>query len=354
MTGPAPDVAAVRAAVRADLAPVLGAVPGAMVLVACSGGPDSLALAAAAAFVVPRLGGQVRAVVVDHCLQQGSDRVAAVAAERCRALGVPAEVVRVEVAGSGEGAARDARYAALEAAADAHGAVAVLLGHTMDDQAEAVLLALGRGSGARSLAGIPPVRGRFRRPLLGVRRSSTLGVCDALGLEPWHDPTNAPPHSNRRSAVRHDVLPALAAALGPGVVEALARTAAQLRADADVLEAAALALLAEARAEARVADGPADEPAAGPPRAPADGLDVRVLAAAPSALRTRAIRAALLGWGARAGSLAAVHVTAVDALVTDWHGQSRVSVPGVEVVRRCGRLMPSTVDDTGSRAGGRS
>lgn len=347
MTGPAPDVAAVRAAVRADLAPVLGATPGAMVLVACSGGPDSLALAAAAAFVVPRLGGQVRAVVVDHCLQPGSDRVAAVAAERCRALGVPAEVVRVAVVGSGEGAARDARYAALEAAADAHGAVAVLLGHTMDDQAEAVLLALGRGSGARSLAGIPPVRGRVRRPLLGVRRSATLGVCDALGLEPWHDPTNAPPHSNRRSAVRHDVLPALAAALGPGVVEALARTADQLRADAAVLDAAAQAVLAEAR---RPAPGTAADPAA----VDTAVLDTAVLAAAPAALRTRAIRAALLGWGARAGSLAAVHVAAVDALVTDWHGQSGVSVPGVEVVRRCGRLMPSTVDDTGSRAGGRS
>lgn len=335
MTGPHPAVAAARVAVRADLAPLLADRSGAVVVVACSGGPDSLALAAAAGFVVPRLAGRAVAVVVDHGLQPGSPDVAARAAEQCRTLGLGAEIVPVVVGGPGEGAARDARYAALDAAAERLDAVAVLLGHTLDDQAEAVLLALGRGSGARSLAGIPPVRGRFRRPLLGLRRATTLAACAALGLEPWHDPTNGPPHANRRSAIRHDVLPALTAALGPGVVEALARTADQLRDDAEVLEACAETL----RASATSPDG---------------SLDAAVLAAAPAALRTRALRAALLAWGAPAGSLAAVHVAAVDALVVDWHGQGGVAVPGVGVVRRCGRLIPSTVDDTGSRAGGRS
>jgi len=233
--GLSPVVASVRKAVRASLA---GLAPGELVLAACSGGPDSLALAAALAFVAPRAGLRAGAVTVDHGLQEGSaDRAAQVAAVLL-GLGLdPVRAVAVTVDGVGgpEAAARTARYAALESAAADLGAAAVLLGHTLDDQAETVLLGLARGSGARSLSGMAPRRGLFLRPLLGVRRQATTGACAALGLSPWADPHNA----DRRFArvrVRLDALPALEAALGPGVAEALARTADQLRDDAEVLE----------------------------------------------------------------------------------------------------------------------
>src|SRR5690625_3561874 len=182
MTGPHPAVAAVRNAVRAELADLPA---GSTVLVACSGGPDSLALAAGTGFVAPRMGLTAGAVVVDHGLQPGSAEVAARAAEQCRSLGLdPVHVVTLDLAdqvGPGpEAVARDARHAALTTQAEAVGAAAVLLGHTRDDQAETVLLRLARGSGARSLAGIPARRGLLRRPLLGLGRAQTEAVCAAL------------------------------------------------------------------------------------------------------------------------------------------------------------------------------
>jgi tRNA(Ile)-lysidine synthase len=320
VTGPDPAVAAVRTAVRAELQDLA---PGERVLVACSGGADSLALAAATSFVAPRLGLVASAVVVDHGLQPGSARVAARAAAACEDLGVPAEVVAVAVDGAGSGpeaAARDARYAALEAAAGRRAAVAVLLGHTRDDQAEQVLLGLARGSGARSLAGMPARRGPFRRPLLGLGRATTEAACAALGLTPWVDPANADP-AFARSRVRQRVVPVLEAELGPGVVAALARTADQLRADADALDALAGDLLRSATGDDA-------------------SLDVAVLAAAPAALRTRALRAWLVLGGSPAGSLSREHVLRCDALLLDWHGQGPLQLPGRVVVRRaCGRLF---------------
>ena len=323
MSGPAREVAAARTAVATALADLAD---GALVLVACSGGPDSLALAAATAFVAPRAGLRVGAVVVDHGLQPGSADVAASAAAACRDLGLdPVRVAAVTVGGDGgpEAAARDARYAALDAAAEELGAAAVLLGHTLDDQAETVLLGLARGSGGRSLAGMPATRGRLRRPFLGLRRADTLAVCDALGLAPWHDPTNEPPAAPRRSRVRATVLPVLEDVLGPGVAEALARTADQLREDADALDALADGLLAAARGE----DGT---------------LDAGRLAEAPAAVRRRALRAFAVAAGVPSGSLHRAHVLALDALVTDWHGQGPVDLPGrIGVLRDCGRLVPS-------------
>ncbi|MBO3100798.1 tRNA lysidine(34) synthetase TilS [Cellulomonas fengjieae] len=323
MTGPARPVAAVRSAVAAAVGDLQ---PGALVLVACSGGPDSLALAAGAAFVAERSARtgspwRARAVVVDHGLQGGSAHVADEAAAACRGLGLPADVVAVTVDGAGEAAARTARYAALERSADALGASAVLLGHTLDDQAETVLLGLARGSGARALAGMAPARGRFRRPLLGLRRTDTLGACAALGLTPWHDPTNDGTHADAalRSRVRTEVMPVLERVLGPGVAEALARSADQLRADADLLDVLAQDLLASARA--------------------ADGLDVDVLTAAAPALRTRALRSAAIAAGSPAGALGHAHVQALDALITRWHGQGPVALPGgIAAHRSCGRL----------------
>ena len=214
------------------------------ILVACSGGPDSLALAAVAAYFARRghVDGHpvaVGAVVVDHQLQPDSADVAARTAETLTELGLsPVHIRTVDVASSGAGpeaAARDARHAALEAAATEWGADAILLGHTLDDQAEQVLLGLARGSGTRSLAGMRPVRGRLLRPFLGLRRADTVEICRAEELEPWHDPSNADP-AFARSRTRVEVMPLLEEKLGPGVAESLARTAAILQLDADYLE----------------------------------------------------------------------------------------------------------------------
>jgi tRNA(Ile)-lysidine synthase len=214
------------------------------VLVACSGGPDSLALAAVAAYFARRghVDGHpvsVGALVVDHQLQPVSAEVAAATARVLQDLGLsPVAVRAVDVASTGmgpEAAARDARHAALEAAAEETGAGVILLGHTLDDQAEQVLLGLARGSGTRSLAGMRPARGRLLRPFLGLRRADTLEICEVEGLEPWHDPSNADP-AYARSRTRVEVLPLLEEKLGPGVAESLARTAAILQLDADYLE----------------------------------------------------------------------------------------------------------------------
>ncbi|HLS40437.1 MAG TPA: tRNA lysidine(34) synthetase TilS, partial [Ornithinicoccus sp.] len=252
MAGPAPEVAATRVAVRRALAAT--GLTGRRVLVACSGGADSLALAAATAFVVPRDGGTAGAVVVDHGLQAHSAQVAEAAASQCRSLGLePVEVVRVTVTSTGEGpesAAREHRLAALTDAAERLGAAGVLLGHTRDDQAEQVLLGLARGSGARSLAGIPPVRParagsavQLVRPFLALPRTTTEGTCRELGLQPWSDPHNTDEGFARVRARR--VLPVLERELGPGITAALARTADLLRDDADALDDAARAAYAQ-------------------------------------------------------------------------------------------------------------
>nr|WP_306632419.1 tRNA lysidine(34) synthetase TilS [Arthrobacter ulcerisalmonis] len=219
------------------------------VVVACSGGPDSLALAAVAAYFARRghVGGHpltVGAVVVDHQLQDGSGEIAARTAQVLAELGLsPVDIRTVTVAGAGmgpEAAAREARHAALEAAAADQGAEAILLGHTLDDQAEQVLLGLARGSGTRSLAGMRPARSGagnsvLLRPFLGLRTADTEEICAVEELDPWHDPTNADP-AFARSRARVQVLPHLEENLGPGVAESLARTAAILQLDADYLE----------------------------------------------------------------------------------------------------------------------
>jgi tRNA(Ile)-lysidine synthase len=329
VAGPHPAVAAIRLAVRGALA---GLPPGGLAVAACSGGADSLALAAALAFEGPRHGLRSGGVTIDHGLQPGSaeqaSRVTAMLAE----LGLdPVDAVRVTVAGPGgsnaypgpEGAARAARYAALDRIGrDPAGPepAAILLGHTLDDQAETVLLGLARGSGARALAGMAPASGRYLRPLLGIRRAQTRAACAALGLTPWEDPHNSDP-AYARVRVRRALLPALEEQLGPGVAEALARTAGQLRADADVLDELS------ATALERIADG---QP----------GLPAGALAAQPPAIRSRLLRRAALAAGSPAGALTQQHVTQMDALVTGWHGQRGVDLPGgVRCQRRYDRLL---------------
>ncbi|OJX97459.1 MAG: tRNA lysidine(34) synthetase TilS [Micrococcales bacterium 73-15] len=362
-----PDVARTRSAVRAWLDADPAHRDG-LALVACSGGPDSLALAAALAFETRDGGTPAGAVVVDHGLQDGSAGVAQEAAARCRALGLDPVVVRrvsVEVAGGPEGAARSARYAAIEAVAAELATpgrpVHVLLAHTADDQAETVLLRLARGSGARSLAGMPAARGVLVRPLLGLRRAELRRACVAQGIAWWDDPTNAADGPLRRAdggdppraAVRHRVLPALADALGADPVPALARTADLLARDADLLDALAADVLAGARASARAGAhrrAPTGAPAGsgGPGGLDADDLDVAVLAAAPAPLRLRALRSWLVAAGAPAGALGLAHVGGVDGLVTAWRGQRGVDVPGDLRVQRvagagegaCLRVVP--------------
>jgi tRNA(Ile)-lysidine synthase len=317
------DVLATRTAVAGSVDD-LGA--GSAVVVACSGGPDSLALAAATAWVGERQGLDARAVVVDHGLQWGSEAVALEAADACRALGLAAEVVRVEVGRDGgpEAAARNARYAALEHAAGSGGAGAVLLGHTLDDQAETVLLRLARGSGARSLSAMAASSGLWRRPFLGLPRASVHAaareVLEPLGRQPWADPHNDD-SDFARVRVRA-LLTGLGAGLGPGVVLGLARSAELLRDDADLLDS-----LAEGE-HARVVPADGDESA-----------DCGALAAMPAALRTRVIRLMCLRSGCPADALGVDHVRRIEAFVTDWKGQGEVALPGgVTATRAYGRL----------------
>ena len=250
MSGPDPAVAATRLAVRQHLADLPA---GATVLVACSGGTDSVALAAALAFEAERAGIRAGAVVVDHGLQPGSDDVAQSAAALCREMGLdPVEIVRADVRQTGAGLeadARAARYAAIEAVADRVHAAAILVGHTRDDQAEQVLLGLSRGSGARSLSGMPVRRDRYIRPLLALPRATTLAACAAYGIEPWDDPHNSDDSFRRVRARR--LLATLEAELGPGFAAALARSADLLREDADYLETLAI----RARAQLPAAGG---------------------------------------------------------------------------------------------------
>jgi tRNA(Ile)-lysidine synthase len=296
-----------------------------------------MALAAATSFEGAKAGWLVRAVVVDHALQTGSRELTGRIAARLRGIGieqVDEALVSVGSAGGPEAAARRARYAALSAAAEADDAT-IVLGHTMDDQAETVLLGLGRGSGLRSLAGMAAVSGRYRRPLLALRRDATRQACDAQGIEVYEDPHNVDPRFTR-VRVRHELLPTLQVVLGPGVVEALARTATAARHDADTLDGLAADLLEAAR------DG--------------DGLRVDIVAISPSALRRRVLRQACLDAGAPAGELFAAHVDTVDRLLTDWNGQGAIDLPGgVSVVRggdaviRFSRLGTSAPRRGGSR-----
>lgn len=269
------------------------------VCVGLSGGADSLALTAAAAAEFA----EVTALVVDHGLQAGSDEVARDAAAAARGVGARAEVLVVVVPKDGSGpeaAARTARYTALDAARAGR---PVLLAHTLDDQAESVLLGLGRGSGARSLRGMSAWAAPWGRPLLGVRAADIRAACRDLGLDWWDDPHNTDP-AFTRVRLRREVLPLLEDVLGGGAAEGLARTAELLGIDDDEL----------------------DRLASGVPVSPDGALDVEHLEPLPSAVLTRVVRRWLLDQGVPSPTYA--HLTAVAALVTNWRGQGGVAVGG--------------------------
>lgn len=306
---------AVRTAVRAALRdrPL-------RVLVACSGGPDSIALLDATVWVGTREGFDVSTCIVDHGLQPGSAAVAERAAQLAAELGcADVHVVRVVVENTGDGieaSAREARRAALlECALQVH-ADAILLGHTLDDQAETVLLRLARGSGARSLAAMASADGPWRRPFLELPRSVVHAA--AAALPTWADPQNEDPNF-ARVRVRRDALPALTTALGPGVVLSLARSAALLRHDADALEAWADSV----------------------PMVPGEPLDIAAIAELPVAVRTRVIRRWL------GGGIEFDHVMAIERFISEWKGQGAVRLPGgVEVHRSCDRLITSSSSES--------
>lgn len=283
-----PHFLACRRAVRSFDAPAV---------IGLSGGPDSLALAAAAAAE----GKDVRCVVVDHGLQPGSAQVAGQAARAARGFGLRADVARVEVgAGNLEAAAREARYAALLSYGED-----VWVAHTADDQAETLILGALRGNPS----GMSPRNGRVVRPFLGVRRADTVGACEELGLDPWHDPMNADP-AFRRVAVRRQVLPLLGELLGGDAVPALAATADRIAADQ-----ALIASLTDLTPTTSCAQLRAD---AGP-------------------VRRRRLAAWLLGEGV---PVQGDQLAAVEALVVDWHGQGPVAVAGGrKVVRDGGTLV---------------
>ncbi|QWC86895.1 tRNA lysidine(34) synthetase TilS [Nocardioidaceae bacterium] len=335
VAGPHPAVAATRLGVRrvldADLPapglPALDGEPGSLptVVVACSGGPDSTALLAATVHEASRRGvrrARVVAATVDHGLQADSAEVTATTVARAAEIGADETLssrVVVDAPGVGpEAAARQARYAVLEQVADHVGARLVLLGHTLDDQAETVLLGLTHGAGARALAGMRPGFDRFRRPLLGITREQTVTACAALDLTVWHDPHNHDPGFTRVS-VRDRVLPVLERELGPGIAATLARTAAMLRDDVAYLEDAA------------------DDAAARLLR-PDGGVDVAA-ADLPPALRRRVLHRAALEAGSPAAELTHEHVLGIDALLVAWRGQAGVDLPGRRRAVRDGDLL---------------
>lgn len=321
-----------------------------LVLVACSGGRDSMALAAVSHIVCTSMGVRCGAVIVDHGLQAGSEQVASEAEDRCHALGLGPVIMRnatVQARGEGlEAAARQARYDELCAAAHESGAIAVLLAHTMDDQAETVLIGLLRSRGVDALAGMPQVFTRsgatFARPLLTLTRAETTGICEDLGVEYWDDPTNGdavdgelPNDYPLRSRVRHDLLPAIERFAGFNVTRHFAESARLARMDKEYLDQRSDEVMGEAVA---AVDWPASSAAVSTdaPRACAAGdtndsshgvglmISVRRIAREPEAIRLRVIAHALSQAGVNAS---AAQIAAIDRLVVDWHGQGGVSLP---------------------------
>ncbi len=321
-----------------------------LVLVACSGGRDSMALAAVSHIVCTSMGVRCGVVIVDHGLQEGSEQVAGEAADRCRALELGPVIVRnttVQARGEGlEAAARQARYNELCTAARESGAIAVLLAHTMDDQAETVLIGLLRSRGVDALAGMPQVFTRsgvtFARPLLTLTRDETTGLCEDLGVEYWDDPTNGdavdgelPDDYPLRSRVRHDLLPAIERFAGFNVARHFAESAQLARMDKEYLDQRSDEVMGEA---VTAVDRPASSAAVSTdtPRACAADdtndsghgiglmIGVKRIAREPEAIRLRVIAHALSQAGVNAS---AAQIAAIDRLVVDWHGQGGVSLP---------------------------
>jgi tRNA(Ile)-lysidine synthase len=313
-------VPAVRNAVRTWLEKFEA---GDKVLVAISGGADSLALAHALSIEAKPLAITVLGITVDHQLQPGSKAQAEKVVNQLSAMNLNSFVKKVEVniKDGLEASARTARYKALNEMALSENAVAVFLGHTQDDQAETVLLGLARGSGTRSLSGMAAHTGIYVRPFLELTRETTENYCKESDLSFWKDPHNEDLQF-ARVRVRVQALPILEKTIGPGISEALARSSHLLREDADALDH-------WAQREALQLD--------------LADLECAHLEAMPKAIRTRVLRMAIYAQGAPSGSVTAEHVSVIEALITAWSGQGATNLPGgVKVERISGRLSLST------------
>jgi len=310
----------IRLAVRSELEDIAA---GDSVLVAASGGADSSALAAALLLECKTKSIKVIALIIDHGLQKNSADVTHETKRTLTKIGyenIEIRRVTVEITDGLEASARRARYQALKDVANSHKAVAIFLGHTRDDQAETVLLGLSRGSGSRSLSGMAARVDRYRRPLLAITRAQTEAACEEAGIKFWQDPHNQSMEFTR-VRVREVVLPTMEKEIGPGISDALARSAKLLRDDADALDYLSDEIFSKL------------EPAS---------LDISKLEAQPRAIRTRILRRAIYLAGAPQGSLSAEHIEPVEALITAWKGQGPISLPGgVTVARISGRLSLS-------------
>ena len=324
-----PAVADVRRAVRESLEG-LNLDPESRVLVACSGGPDSMALAAATIFEGPKLGLRVSAVVVDHGLQEASEEISKTTATKLEQLGLdPVVIETVSVTESGDGpeaAARSARYHVLERARKLVGAEVILLGHNLEDQAETVLLGLTRGSGLRSIAGMQSFdeTKKLLRPLLGIKREVLFQSCADQDIEVWQDPHNQDPRFTR---VRiRQLLDTLEAELGPGFAGALARTA-DLASESDE---ALLEMASELAAQATVSSSNTEI-----------RLSVAKLAGVLAGLRRRTLFETAVAAGA--GSVSRTQVLGIDELITNWHGQNKLVLSGITVERVSQELVFKSV-----------
>lgn len=305
----------IRLAVRTTL--TSNTKPGQKLLIAVSGGADSLALAAACEFEAKKLGLKIAAGVIDHSLQKDSDKVAAQTAKTLAALGFEEVVVKkitVEKAGGPEGAARTARYTALETLRQKTKSNFVVLGHTSSDQAETVLLGLVRGSGSKSLSGMSEKTGLLLRPLLGIERATTEAFCKDSGIKYWSDPQNKD-EKFLRVMIRKHVLPFLEKQLGGSVASSLVRTSDQLREDNTYLESQADKSF---KRYAKVSSS-------------GISFDAKALEKLPAAILNRVIKKALDSFGSESSR---THVLAVSDLVLSWHGQKPLALPGVRVVRK--------------------
>ena len=310
----------IRLAVRSELEDIAA---GDSVLVAASGGADSSALAAALLLECKSKSIKVIALIIDHGLQKNSADVTHETKRTLTKIGyenIEIRRVTVEITDGLEASARRARYQALSDVANSHNAVAIFLGHTRDDQAETVLLGLSRGSGSRSLSGMAARVDRYRRPLLAITRAQTEAACEEAGIKFWQDPHNQSMEFTR-VRVREVVLPTMEKEIGPGISDALARSAKLLRDDADALDYLSDEIFSKL------------EPAS---------LEISKLESQPRAIRTRILRKAIYLAGAPQGSLSAEHIEPVEALITAWKGQGPISLPGgVTVARISGRLSLS-------------
>jgi tRNA(Ile)-lysidine synthase len=293
------------------------------VCIGVSGGADSMALAIVAKLEAADFNLDLVAVIIDHNLQENSAEVATSTKKKLESIGYSDIFVgkaNVLVTDGVEASARRARYLVFQQALETYGSKVFLLGHTKNDQAEGVLLGLARGSGTKSLSGMAEISGPFIRPFLNVDRSTTQAACDESGIEYWSDPHNLNTEFTR-VRIRENILPLIEKEIGPGIIDALSRSAKILREDATALDEWAERTFGEV--------DPTD-------------IEISFLVALPIAVRSRVLRLAIYAAGAPSGSISATHLEPIEAFVSDWRGQGHTSLPGgVKVCRISGRLSLS-------------